>query len=535
LIYLRPLLRHPVFWGLGDLRTYTQWPWPEDGALAAYYGYDFNVEFVESYVNALYAAFPGDGVENHLHFRCVDRNQRFTALQPVAIHVPSLYAANALVAQPAALQLPPVVAAAAAKPPLRITPEAAAALAQRAKLAPQLPPVPGLNPLPQGSAAATARLSARSGAFVAAQVTPTLAAEIWRLLQEEADAATVISLWFQAFAPQTHYTLDVVAGPFVGQVREAGGAPSGSLAAIYSASDAGGALSALRAYYAYEKALPSLQRVQFTTSRYATFSDHMANVGLQLSSGAGASAPARHYVAGVDPNSWLADPSNLNVGRLASASANPPGPYSVYLNAQSDLASAAGTFVSNLLEFDGTAPYGGAGMLAPKRQAVADAWSSFSAATSAVFDGLIAALGRPDLVSNSIRPSTAPLPDTELTFFTDASFRRIFALLIESPEPMPWRRLWRWIQITPDGGASNVVDEKNVFWSADGTRGLLAVQGQPIGKYEFTLAFQGNIGPEAPCVTSNGAAVWELADLGQINFQRPIIRHRPTRGGALGR
>jgi hypothetical protein len=520
----------PLGGALGDLQTYTQWSWPEDGALAAYYGYDFNVEFVESYVNALYAAFPTDGVENFLHFRCVDRNQRYAALQPIAIHVPSLYATNALVAQPATLQLPPVVAATLAEPPLRVTPEAAAALAQRAKLAPQLLPVPGLDPLPQGSAAATARLSARSGAFVAGQVSPILAAEIAHLLQEEADAATLRSLWFQPFAPQTHYMLDVVAGPFAGQVRSA---PSGSLAAIYRASDASGALAALRAYYAYENALPTLQRVQFTTSRYATFADQMANMALQLSNASGATTPVRHYVAAVDPNTWLADPSNPNAARLASA--NPPGPYLVYQNAQNDLASAAGTFVSNLLEFDGTAPYGGAGILAPTRQAVADAWSSFSAATSAVFDGLIAALGRPDLVSNSIRPSTAPLPDTELTFFTDASFRRIFALLIESPEPMPWRRLWRWIQVTPDGGASSVVDEKNVFWSSDGTRGLLAVEGQPIGKYEFTLAFQGNIGAEAPCVTSNGNGVWDLADIGQVNFQRPIIRRRPTRGGALGR
>jgi hypothetical protein len=306
----------------------------------------------------------------------------------------------------------------------------------------------------------------------------------------------------------------------------------GSLPAIYSASDASGALAALKAYYAYENALPTLQRVQFTTSRYATFADQVANMARQLSNASGATTPVRHYVAAVDPNTWLADPSNPNAGRLASASANPPGPYSVYQNAQNDLAIAAGTFVSNLLEFDGTAPYGGAGSLAPKRQAVADAWSSFSAATSTVFDGLIAALGRPDLVSISIRPSTAPLPDTELTFFTDASFRRILAVLIESPEPMPWRRLWRWIQITPDGGASSVVDEKNVFWSSDGTRGLLAVQGHPIGKYDFTLAFQGNIGAEAPCITSNGAGVWDLADLGQIDFHRPIIRRRAARTGA---
>lgn len=521
-----PATTFPLGGALNDLRTYAQWSWPEDGALAAYYGYDLNVEFVETYVNALYTAFPTDSVQNYLHFRCVDRNHRYTVLQPIAIHLPSLYPANALVAQEATLQLPAVAAAAAAEPPLRITPEAATALAQRAKLAPQFLPIPGLDALPQGIAAAMNRLSTRTGASFAGQVTPTAAGDLLRLLQEGEDAATLSSLWFQPLAPQTHYTLDVVVGPFAGEERSA---PSGSLAAIYYASDASGALSALKAYYAYENSLPSLLRVQFTTSRYATFADQMANVGLQLSNASGASAPTRHYVAAVDPNTWLADPSHPNVGRLASSSSNPPGPYSIYLDARNDLANAVGTFVSNLLDFDGKAPYGSAGTLAPKRQSVADAWSNFSSATSAVFDGLIAALGRPDLVSNSISPSTSPLPDTELSLFTDASFKQIFALLLESPVPMPWRRIWRWIQLTPDGGASSVLDEKNVFWNADGTRGLLVVQGQPEGNYELTIAFQGNIGAEAPCITSNGDAVWDFVDLGQLQLQKAPIRRPPPR------
>jgi hypothetical protein len=516
----------PLGGALKDLQTYAQWTWPENGAPAAYYGYDLNVEFVETYVNALYAAFPTDGVQNYLHFRCVDRNQRFTALQPIAIHVSSIYPANALVAQAVSPQIPAVVAAAAAEAPLPVTPEALAVLAQRAKLAPQIRAIPGLDALPQGLSAAANRLSTRIGASFAAQVTPNAAADILLLLQEEADAASVRSLWFQPFAPQTHYTLDVVVGPFVGEERTA---PSGSLAAIYSAADASGALSALQAYYAYENSLPTLLRVQFTTSRYATFADQMVNVTLQLSNSSEASTPIRHYVAAVDPNTWLADPSHLNLGRLASKSSNPPGPYSVYLDTRTDLANAVATLVSNLLDFDGKAPYVGAATLAPKRQAVADAWSNFSSATSTVFDGLIAALGRPDLVSNSISPSTAPLPDTELTFFTDSSFKQVFALLLECPVPMPWRRIWRWVQLTADGGVSSVVDEKNVFWSADGTRGLLVVQGQPLGNYELTIAFQGNIGAEAPCITSNGNGVWDMANLGQIDFQGPIIRRPPPR------
>ena len=83
---------------LNDLSTYTQWSWPRDGDAAAYYGYDLNVEFTETYVNALYATFltsgapyqyTGDPLIPALHLRCVDRNQRHTLLMPSEIHVPS--------------------------------------------------------------------------------------------------------------------------------------------------------------------------------------------------------------------------------------------------------------------------------------------------------------------------------------------------------------------------------------------------------------------------------------------------------------
>jgi hypothetical protein len=512
----------PLGGALKDLATYGQWSWPEDGALAAYYGYDVNVEFVETYVNALYADFSGDGVQNHLHFRCVDRNQRYTPLDPIAIHVPSIYPANALAAQEATLDLPAVVAAATQGPPLRAVPEARAVLAQRANLAPKTPPIPGLEALPKGVAAATDRLNSRAGASYARQVSPTAAADLLNLLQEQADAATFSSLWFRPFAPQTRYTLDVVVGPFAGGGEDA---PPGSLSAIYHASDATEALAALRAYYAYENALPPLLRVQFTTSRYATFPDQMANVAAQMGAASGATAPIRHYAAAADPSTWLADPSHPNVARLPSGGSNPHDPYSNYLSARDDLSKATSALATGLLTLDGS-NLGGAGTLFPKRQAVATTWSDFSAATSGVFDGLIAALGRPDLVSNARTPPP-PVPDTELSFFTDVSFKQILALLIESPEPLPWRRIWRWIQLTPDGGASSVVDEKNVLWNADGTRGLLVIQGQPVGSYRLTAAFQGNLGAEAPCITSNGGAVWDLADMGELQLQKPRRRPRP--------
>ncbi len=65
----------PVGGKLNDLKTYTQWSWPQDGDPVAYYGYWINVEFNETYVNALYQGVPGGDLLNGLHFHCVDRNQ----------------------------------------------------------------------------------------------------------------------------------------------------------------------------------------------------------------------------------------------------------------------------------------------------------------------------------------------------------------------------------------------------------------------------------------------------------------------------
>ena len=104
---------------LNDLSTYTQWSWPGNGDAAAYYGYDVNVEFTETYVNALYATFltsdaPYD-YAGHLttpavHLRCVDRNQRHTVLLPVDIRVPSAPQQSANVSGVVALPPPPTIA-----------------------------------------------------------------------------------------------------------------------------------------------------------------------------------------------------------------------------------------------------------------------------------------------------------------------------------------------------------------------------------------------------------------------------------------
>ncbi len=102
----QPAAAFPLAGAINDLHTYTQWSWPPDGATAAYYGYDVNVEFVESYVNALYTAFSNGPIANSLHFRCVDRNNDHTLLFPNAIHVPSIPQQSALAAGSITVPLP---------------------------------------------------------------------------------------------------------------------------------------------------------------------------------------------------------------------------------------------------------------------------------------------------------------------------------------------------------------------------------------------------------------------------------------------
>jgi len=91
----QPASASPLAGALTDLHTYTQWSWPLDGATGLY-GYDVNVEFVESYVNALTQLSRGQSVDLSLHFRCVDRNNNHTLLVPNAIHVPSIPQQGAL-------------------------------------------------------------------------------------------------------------------------------------------------------------------------------------------------------------------------------------------------------------------------------------------------------------------------------------------------------------------------------------------------------------------------------------------------------
>jgi hypothetical protein len=59
------------------------------------------------------------------------------------------------------------------------------------------------------------------------------------------------------------------------------------------------------------------------------------------------------------------------------------------------------------------------------------------------------------------------------------------------------------------------------LWNGDGTRGLVIIAGQPQGAGKLTIAFHGNIGAEAPCITLNGNEVSDFVDLGKVQLGLP--------------
>jgi hypothetical protein len=544
---------------LNDLSTYTQWSWPDDGDAAAYYGYDLNVEFNETYVNALYATFlaqaaPWDYRNSELppavHVRCVDRNERYTILAPIATHVPSVYPQSATVNDVVGLPLPATIAQA---PPEtgnggrlvgRLPATIASALAigtgvgdgtasARSIAAAQsvLAAPPGAGQTAAVSATARPALRAAIAAAgldlqpaavgAALAVNPRLRTVISGQLTELTDAATARSLWFQPLAPQTRYTADVVAGPLrVSSDRDRGAAAltgGNSLEAIYQAGDATAALAALRAYLAEEAALTTLQRVQFTTSRYATFGDQVANVLAQI---AGTTTiPVRRYAVpdGIDPQTWLSGAAE-ETARESTRGA--------YLVARRELADVVARF-DPLFDVNQPAPLAppatgsGEQALAAQRAVTEQAWQAFASATAATFDGLITALGQPGLVSSA---KVVPPPDTELSVLAVGGDLPVVALLIASPEPLPWRRMWQWTTLDPYGFPAGGLTGLTAVWSADQTRALLVPLGTPVGRYTLSLRFLGNIGAETACITTAGASVSETATTGPFTIA-PIRFH----------
>jgi hypothetical protein len=388
---------------------------------------------------------------------------------------------------------------------------------------------------------------------------------IIQILEEEA-AQEARKIWPQPLLPRTRYTLDVVAGPLGGVSSDRRGSGSAFLRLVaqnYQDADAITIRDALVAFYAYEDSLTTLQRVQFTTSRYATFTDHVANaveqsrIAANIDPGKPEIAPIRIYKASINVQTWLNDVQN------GDGSHSPLMQYqnckNTYTQAKDQIASFVGSFdpkadnlppnlppladkpLPGLDQLPSSPnpnwPFPGQAALRVNRQITQQAWTDFSNCTSQLFDKVITALNRADLVSNQHVP---PPPDTELSEFIDSA-GRVQALLLASPEPLPWRYIWQWIVLQ---ATSDVAVPLTVLplWSADGTCALLIpleqqsssighgvhtvhtvhpgiVTNQTIGagnvaggglhlspilangQYVLAISFHGNIGAEAPCIT----------------------------------
>ena len=213
----QPAAAFPLGGALDDLHTYTQWSWPLDGAAAAYYGYDVNVEFVESYVNALYSCFSDGEPANSLHFRCVDRNQAYTFLLPIDIHVPSIPEQSA--GRRAGSRADAVNDCHASRQQrsgaLKSRAYRAEERARRDELTTASRPDPAPAWLPSASTSAW-RPRARCALAVEASRSSGcrgVAGSILQWFDESAAAAAARAIWFKPLIPSTRYTLDVVAGP----------------------------------------------------------------------------------------------------------------------------------------------------------------------------------------------------------------------------------------------------------------------------------------------------------------------------------
>jgi hypothetical protein len=524
---LQPPSRFPTAGGLMDLTTYTQWSWPLDGATAAYFGYDVNVEFCETYVHLLYRAFAyGTRHLPWLHFRCTDRNGNHTLLAPSIIgSVPSIPQQSAVAAGAVVPQLPACVVG--IEQPIRGLTELTTLLQSRAgRLPPTRAPLASSSSRSVASLPATLRslgLDTQASALAVQRLGPGVAAGLLHQIQEYQDALAAPQLWFRPLQPRTRYTLDVVPGPLEPNQDLSAPFPAGmaTYAAIMAATDPISLLNALNAYFDWEASLVTLKRVQFTTSRYPTFSAHMANAVAQPGALPG-TAPVRNYSSAQDPFDWLSASPNL-VNRY-------DGVLNQYLTYRGKLADVIVDFdpLADSLQATGSAAVNGPAALVDLRKAVAKDWEALNDASGALFDGLIAALGLPDLATGK---KPVAVPDTEISLITDNSKQWVTAILLQSPEPLPWQRIWRWIWTSNPGGLPLPM---LVVWRADGSSGLLIPVEEIRGSRTVTITFQGNVGAEAPCITQGGLGVVETVALGPIEMGPPLLRV-PVGGAGVGR
>ncbi|MHB8455742.1 MAG: hypothetical protein ACYDDO_13855 [Acidiferrobacterales bacterium] len=549
-----PTTGFPAGGSLQDLKTYVQWSWPDNGQLAAYYGYDLNVEFNEDCVNFLYASLDQGSILNALRLRGEDRNHRLVYLRTLSIRPPAVKQQTAVIADGGMrYDLPSVVqtflaqqiatAAPAGNPApattlggvspgtlqaLRSALQAKAstsaaarraiggAASRKAAIHERKAPSPQINPLSTelsaydkivlGGLAARGGISLPAGASVSIyQSDSGAAAAILKELEEITAAQAVRDNWFVPFRPRTFYSLDIVAGSSDGEGNPTFASATtvgGGLQAVYQAQDPIGAWAALQAYLADEQARTSLYHFEFTTSRFSTFTEHMSAAALQdatASLNPMASNAIRRFVSAVDPQSWFtANRANYDLAKDS------------YISAVSTLQVLVKNFDPSG-DWFASAGNGEADLIA-QRAATDAAWFAFSTAASAGYDGLIAALGRPELASGQ----HAPLPtQSELSFFA-ADAAHISAILLESPEPFLWRRMWQWIALGPADARSAVVEGVLALWSGDGTRAVIIPVGQPAGSYTLTFRFKGDIGAEAPAIVRHGDPVGESVSLQPI-------------------
>ena len=375
-----------------------------------------------------------------MHLRCVDRNQRHTLLVPFDIHVPSAPPQSANVSRAVNLTPPQTIATPtngsatttlqslvgarmADTPTITATAVAAAQRQLDRRTAITVDSV--AKPAFDAAIDAAGLHIAPSALGAVLSLSPAVLAALRHELEEMAAAAQARQLWFAPLAPQTRYTVDVVAGPLPtgrGYGDVAAYVGTGGLPGIFDASDAIGTLKALQAFLAGEDALTSLQRVQFATSRYETFSDQVANVVAQALGTA--ATPVRRYAAATDAQAWLT--ASATEATRATDQAN-------YLNERQTLAAVLGRFNPLYDVRQAAAPAdpttgNGEQALAAQRTVTEQAWQELAAASATTFDGLITALGRPELISANHVP---PPPDTELSVFTSENDTVVQALLLE--------------------------------------------------------------------------------------------------------
>ena len=105
------------------------------------------------------------------------------------------------------------------------------------------------------------------------------------------------------------------------------------------------------------------------------------------------------------------------------------------------------------------------------------------------------------------------VPDTEISLFSNTD-GLVVALMLESPEPLPWQRIWRGSTIVDAAGAAP--EWLVPLWNVDGTRGLLLIETPMRGTAPLTMYFQGDIGAEAPCIMHLGLPVLEKLAVGNV-------------------